>query len=64
MDNELRTIILSTIQTLGMITLLRKFFMNEEIKNQGVYIKISDKIATFAYEEFFEGYATRRRIMQ
>ena len=44
--------------------LLRKNLMNEEIKNQGVYIKISDKIATFAYEEFFEGYATRRRIMQ
>jgi len=33
-------------------------------KKTGVYIKISDKIATFAYEEFFEGYATRRRIMQ
>ena len=38
--------------------------MNEVIKNPGVYIKISDKIATFAYKEFFEGYATRRRIMQ
>ena len=35
-----------------------------DIKNPGVYIKISDKIATFAYKEFFEGYATRRRIMQ
>ena len=46
------------------IPLLRKNLMNEGIKNSGVYIKISDKIATFAYEEFFEGYAMRRKIMQ
>ena len=29
-----------------------------------IHIKISRFIVTFAYEEFFEGYATRRRIMQ
>lgn len=38
--------------------------MNEGIKKQGNHIQISDKIVTFTYEEFFEGYATCRRIMQ
>ena len=45
-------------------SLLRKNLMYEGIKNPGTCFKISDKIATFAYEEFFEGYATRRGIMQ
>jgi len=33
-------------------------------KIREIHIKISRFIVTFAYEEFFEGYATRRRIMQ
>ena len=34
------------------------------IKKQRIYFWISDFRATFAVEEFFEGYAKRRRIMQ
>ena len=33
------------------------------MKNQRDYIKSPNKNATFAYEEFFESYAIRRRIM-
>ena len=33
-------------------------------KIRGIHFKISRFIVTFAYEEFFEGYATHRRIMQ
>ena len=33
-------------------------------KIREIHIKISRFIVTFAYEEFFEGYATRRGIMQ
>ena len=33
-------------------------------KKQEIYFKFSEIIVTFAYEEFFEGYATHRRIMQ
>ena len=43
-----------------MKSLLRKI----RVKNQTDNIKSPNKIATFAYEEFFEGYATRRRIIQ
>ena len=43
--------------------LLRKTLYEIE-KIREIHIKISRFIVTFAYEEFFEGYATRRRIMQ
>ncbi len=43
--------------------LLRKNLYEIE-KIREIHIKISRFIVTFAYEEFFEGYATRRRIMQ
>ncbi len=33
-------------------------------KNREIHFKISRFIVTFAYEEFFEGYATHRGIMQ
>ena len=33
-------------------------------KIREIHFKISRFIVTFAYEEFFEGYATRRRMMQ
>ena len=35
-----------------------------EEKIREIHFKISRFIVTFAYEEFFEGYATRRRMMQ
>ena len=34
------------------------------MKKQMEYIKSPNKIATFAYEEFFEGYAMHIRIKQ
>ena len=43
--------------------LLRKSLYEKE-KNREIHFKISRFIVTFAYEEFFEGYVTRRRIMQ
>ncbi|EEZ21961.1 LOW QUALITY PROTEIN: hypothetical protein HMPREF0105_1158, partial [Bacteroides sp. 3_1_33FAA] len=43
--------------------LLRKNLYEIE-KIREIHIKISRFIVTFAYEEFFEGYATRRGIMQ
>ena len=43
--------------------LLRKN-LYEKKKIREIHFKISRFIVTFAYEEFFEGYATRRRIMQ
>ena len=42
--------------------LRKKLYEIEKIRE--IHIKISRFIVTFAYEEFFEGYATRRRIMQ
>lgn len=33
-------------------------------KIREIHFKISRFIVTFAYEEFFEGYATRRKMMQ
>ena len=44
-------------------SLLRKNLYDKE-KIREIHFKISRFIVTFAYEEFFEGYATRRRIMQ
>ncbi len=44
-------------------SLLRKN-LYEKKKIREIHFKISRFIVTFAYEEFFEGYATRRRIMQ
>ena len=43
--------------------LLRKN-LYEKKKIREIHFKISRFIVTFAYEEFFEGYATRRRMMQ
>ena len=43
--------------------LLRKN-LYEKKKIREIHFKISRFIVTFAYEEFFEGYATHRRIMQ
>ena len=43
--------------------LLRKNLYGKK-KFREIHFKISRFIVTFAYEEFFEGYATRRRIMQ
>ena len=36
----------------------------EKKKIREIHFKISRFIVTFAYEEFFEGYAMRRRMMQ
>lgn len=36
----------------------------EKKKIREIHFKISRFIVTFAYEEFFEGYATRRRMTQ
>ena len=36
----------------------------EKKKIREIHFKISRFIVTFAYEEFFEGYATRRKMMQ
>ena len=44
-------------------SLLRKN-LYEKKKIREIHFKISRFIVTFAYEEFFEGYATRRRMMQ
>ncbi len=44
-------------------SLLRKNVYDKE-KIREIHFKISRFIVTFAYEEFFEGYAARRRIMQ
>ena len=44
-------------------SLLRKNLYDKE-KIREIHFKISRFIVTFAYEEFFEGYAMRRRIMQ
>ncbi|WP_289876371.1 hypothetical protein, partial [Bacteroides caecimuris] len=44
-------------------SLLRKNVYDKE-KIREIHFKISRFIVTFAYEEFFEGYAMRRRIMQ
>ncbi|EXY76459.1 hypothetical protein M124_4615 [Bacteroides fragilis str. 3988T(B)14] len=43
--------------------LLRKNLYGKK-KFREIHFKISRFIVTFAYEEFFEGYATRRRMMQ
>ncbi len=43
--------------------LLRKN-LYEKKKIREIHFKISRFIVTFAYEEFFEGYATRRKMMQ
>ena len=43
--------------------LLRKN-LYEKKKIREIHFKISRFIVTFAYEEFFEGYAMRRRMMQ
>ncbi len=42
--------------------LLRKNVYEKKIRE--IHFKISRFIVTFAYEEFFEGYAMRRRMMQ
>ncbi len=44
--------------------LLRKNLYEIEKKIREIHFKISRFIVTFAYEEFFEGYATRRKMMQ
>ena len=44
------------------LRLLKKLYEIEKIRE--IHIKIARFIVTFAYEEFFEGYATRRGIMQ
>lgn len=43
--------------------LLRKNLYKKK-KIREIHFKISRFIVTFAYEEFFEGYAMRRRMMQ
>ena len=46
------------------IKLLLRKNLYEKKKIREIHFKISRFIVTFAYEEFFEGYATRRRMMQ